>query len=367
LSRRAAGRGTRALQIGFLALLVFSTAQVLWWVYDQSRLASQEASAVGRLYETEARLAKELLAEGHPWESIAAELPHLERVDGEVRVSATALLAMAEARRSRLSRYGWEGTFFLVVLLACMAVVWRTLREEAALHRRQENFIAAVSHEFKSPLASLQLSVDTIGMRHPEPARLTELTERMNADLARLESLVSEVLDTASLEAGRRALTKEEVALAAAAREVAEGLAERAAGAGVKIAVEVAEGLMVHADRIAVRTVLRNLLDNALTATAAAGGGRIELSAESHGREVRLRVVDTGVGFPPEEAANLFLKFYRVGDELRRNGSGTGLGLYIVSRLMELERGRVQAESAGPGHGAAFTVAWPRHAGGGRA
>ena len=364
MSGRAAGRGTRALQIGFLALLAFSTAQVLWWVYDQSRLAGQEARAVERLYETEARLARELLAEGRSWESIAAELPHLERTDGEVRVSAAALAAMAEARRSRLSRYGWEGTFFLAVLLACMAVVWRTLREEAALARRQENFIAAVSHEFKSPLASLQLSVETIGLRHPEPARLTALVERMNVDLARLGSLVAEVLDTASLEAGRRTLTKESVALEEAVREVVGALAERAAGGGVEIAAQVAGTLRVDADRIAVRTVLRNLLDNALTATAAAGGGRIELTAEPHGREVRLRVADTGVGFPPEEAANLFLKFYRVGDEMRRSGSGTGLGLYIVSRLMQLERGWVRAESAGPGRGAAFVVAWPRHGAG---
>ena len=364
MTRRAAGRGTRALQIGFLALLAFSTAQVLWWVYDQSRLAGREARAVGRLYETEARLARELLAEGRPWEAIAAELPHLERVGDEVRVSASALAAMAEARRSRLSRYGWEGTFFLAVLLACMTVVWRSLREEAALARRQENFIAAVSHEFKSPLASLQLSVDTIGLRHPEPARLTELVERMNVDLARLGSLVAEVLDTASLESGRRRLTQEEVPLAEAAREIVSTLVERAARSGVTLALRIPAELSVDADRIAVRTVLRNLLENALAATAAAGGGTIELAAEAHGREVRLRVADTGVGFPPEEAANLFLKFYRVGDELRRSGSGTGLGLYIVARLMELEHGWIRAESAGPGRGAVFSVGWPRHAGG---
>ena len=366
MRRLRPGSGTRALQIAFLALLAFSTAQVVWWVYDQSRLASQEARSVARLYETEARLAHELLAEGRSWDSISAGLPHLEQSGGEVRITREALAAMDEGRRSRLRRYGWEGTFFLVVLLACMAVVWRTLREEADLSRRQQNFIAAVSHEFKSPIASLQLSLDTIRLRRPEPARLAELVERMGADLARLENLVTEVLDTAKLESGQRKLAKDAVVLAELAREVTDELAERAAAAGVKLAVEIGDSVVAHADPVAARTVLRNLLDNALRSTAAAGGGRIKIASESRGGEVRLRVADTGVGFPPEESKNLFLKFYRVGDEMRRSGRGTGLGLYIVDRLMRLERGWVKAESAGPGHGATFTVAWPRHAGGSR-
>jgi two-component system sensor histidine kinase SenX3 len=357
------GSGTRALQIAFLALLLFSTAQVLWGVYDQSRLASQEARGVAHLYATEARLARELLAEGRSWESVSPGLPHLELVDGNVRITQAALAAMAEARRSRLTRYGWEGTFFLVVLVACMAVVWRTLREEADLSRRQQNFIAAVSHEFKSPIASLQLSLDTIRLRRPDPARLAELVERMGGDLARLENLVTEVLDTAALESGQRELTKEAVPLAELARELAVELGARATAAGVKFQVEVGDALAADADPVAVRTVLRNLLDNALRATAAADGGRIKISSETHGNEVRLKVTDTGVGFPPEEAENLFLKFYRVGDEMRRSGSGTGLGLYIVDRLMRLEHGWARAESAGPGRGATFTVAWPRPAG----
>jgi signal transduction histidine kinase len=347
----------------FLTLLAFSTAQVIWWVYDQSRLASREAESVARLYETEARLARELLAEGRSWESIAAGLAHVELADGEVRVTAAARAAIADERRSRLTRYGWEGAFFLAVLVACMAVVRRTHHQEAALSRRQQNFIAAVSHEFKSPIASLQLSLDTVRLRRPEPERLAELVERMAADLARLENLVAEVLDTASLESGRRQLASTAVPLDELARELAGELAARAAAAKSEVALDVAEGAEVHADPVAVRTVLRNLLDNALRATAAAGGGRIRISSEERSGEVRLSVADTGVGFPPGEAENLFLKFYRLGDELRRSGTGTGLGLYIVDRLMRLEHGWAKAESAGPGHGATFTVAWPRSGG----
>ncbi len=74
--------------------------------------------------------------------------------------------------------------------------------------------------------------------------------------------------------------------------------------------------------------------------------------------QVRLTVADDGGGFPPEEARLLFEKFYRPGDEMRRKGTGQGLGLYIVRRFMELEKGRIRAHSDGPGTGATFEVWW---------
>ncbi len=360
MKRRAPGRHTRALQIGFLLVLAFSTAQVVWWVYDQSRLASEQRRWVEKLYNAETRLANELLAEGHTWPEVAPRVPQVEWVDGKVRIAPAALSAIAEERLRRLRRYGWEGSFFLVVLVACMAVIWRALHEQAELQRRQENFLAAVSHEFKSPLASLQLSLDTIRLRQPAAERLAELVERMGADLARLENLVSEVLDTANLEAGQRPLEKQAVVLHDVAREALAALTERAEAAHVDLTLDVDAALVVIADPGGVQTVLRNLLDNALRATQAAGGGQLAIRGEGDEREVRLEIRDSGIGFPPEEAENIFQKFYRVGDELRRLTRGTGLGLYIVARMMALEQGWVRAASDGPGRGATFTVAWPR-------
>jgi len=358
--RRARRYGPRALELFFLALLAFSTAQVVWWIYDQNRLAEEDHDRVEALYRTEVELARHRLTEGATWEQVLAEAPHVEP-DGErgVRVAAAALAELERERLGRLRRYGWEGGFFLAVLLASMVVLVRALRDEAALARRQQNFAAAVTHELKSPLASLQLSVDTIRLRRPGPERLEELAARMDADLDRLEGMVSKILDTASVESGHRRREREPVELAALARSLATELAPRAALAGVEIAVEAPPGLAALADPSGARTVLRNLLENALRATAAAGGGRVTVRARPEGSGVRLEVEDTGVGFPPEEASKLFLKFYRPGDELRRSGPGTGLGLYLVDRLMRLDDGWAAAESAGAGRGARFTVAWP--------
>jgi signal transduction histidine kinase len=355
-------RGTkRALEIGFLVLLGFSTAQVVWWIFDQNRLAEADHVRVETLYRTEAELARTLLAEGRSWDSIAERMPHLESYEGEVRISPAALTALERERTGRLRRYGWEGGFFLAVLIASMVVVGRALHDEAELQRRQENFLAAVSHEFKSPIASLQLSLDTIRLRAPAPERLAELVERMASDLDRLENLVTELLDSASLESGSRRLEKEPVDLAEVARTIADEAAQRGGTPEIAVELRIEDGLTLAADRLAVRTVLGNLLDNAARATRAAGGGTIVLAGDETEDEIHIRVIDPGVGFPPGEAPRLFQKFYRTGDELRRSGRGTGLGLYIVERLMALEGGSVSAESAGPGRGATFTLSWPRH------
>jgi signal transduction histidine kinase len=115
---------TTAMQIGFLALLSISAATVGWWMYDHVRYA---------------RSVEQRFASVDP--------------------------AVAEDSESRINRVLWEGGFFLVVLIGGMAVLTRTLRHDAELRRRQQNFLAAVSHEFKSPLASIQLAAETLVLR----------------------------------------------------------------------------------------------------------------------------------------------------------------------------------------------------------
>ena len=117
--------------------------------------------------------------------------------------------------------------------------------------------------------------------------------------------------------------------------------------------------MVTSADPLAARTVVRNLVDNAVKATAAAGGGTVIVQAGKTDGGVRLEVRDNGLGFQPQEAGRLFEKFYRPGDELRRKSPGSGLGLFIVKGFMQLERGRVDARSDGPGKGAVFSVSWP--------
>jgi signal transduction histidine kinase len=258
----------------------------------------------------------------------------------------------------RSNRYRWEGAFFLAVLVAGMAVLSRTIRHDAELRRRQQNFLAAVSHEFKSPLASMQLAAETLVMRSPDPDG-QRLGQRVLEDCERLLRMVDNLLDTTRIEEGRHRLSAESVRLAPAIVHGIEAFSERATRHGIEITHSAPEDLVLTVDRTAFDTILRNLVDNALKACVAGDGRRIDVRAVSADGRIRLSVTDDGLGFPPDEARLMFEKFHRLGDELQRKTPGTGLGLYIVRRLAEMSGADIDATSAGPQQGATMTLSWP--------
>ena len=349
---------TKALQIGFLSVLAVCTAQIAWWIADQMRLARHDRDRVAALYEADALAVTAAFAQATL--ELPELMPHLE-IDpdrGTASVRPASLEELAEDASSRINRYTWEGGFFLLVLLGGMAVLTRTIQHDAQLRKRQQNFLAAVSHEFKSPLASIRLSAETL-MRGSDGPHTRRLGRRILEDGERLLQMVDNLLDTTRLEEGRFALKKSALAL----RGVVDGSVARqeepARANGIDFHVRVAEDLQVDADPTAIETVLRNLLDNAVKACISGRGANVWISAEPADRFVRITVRDDGSGFPPEDAAVIFEKFYRLGDELRRSTPGAGLGLYIVRGLAEISGAKVTAASAGPGRGAAVTVSWP--------
>jgi signal transduction histidine kinase len=307
---------TQLMQIGFLALLLISAATIGWWMYDH----------VHYVRSVEQRFADDP--------------------------------AIIEESDARINRVLWEGGFFLVVLIGGMTVLTRTLRHDAELRRRQQNFLAAVSHEFKSPLASIQLAAETLVLRsRDEDGR--RLGARILEDGERLLRMIDNLLETTRLEEGRQRLTPQVTSLHAAAATAIAAIAERAHAAGITVTQAVPEDLAVFVDPIVVETGLRNLLDNALKSCVAAKSGSIRVAGTRDAGTVELAVSDDGLGFAPEDAAMIFEKFHRLGDELRRATPGTGLGLYIVKRLVELSGGSVHAESKGMGSGATVALRWP--------
>ncbi|MEM6796239.1 MAG: HAMP domain-containing sensor histidine kinase [Acidobacteriota bacterium] len=352
-------KNVRRSQLVFLVVLAISAGQVLWWLLDQSLFAQQVHDKWRDLYEADVHAAVALLDRGARVESIEELFPHLDVSLDEVKVSSTALHHLAEDKRSHLSQYAWEGLFFLGVLFTGMWIIVRAVGRDAQLRRWQTNFLAAVTHELKSPLASLQLAAETLEMRDSDAAYRKRLIGRMLVDLDRLSSTVSKVLTTERLDQRKMELERCELDLASLVQETLGEYRLRAQGAGIEFSIDVPEGLCIEADPIGARTVLRNLFDNALKATEP-GGGSISVAAVETSGGINLHVSDTGVGFPPQEAKQLFEKFYRVGNELRRTRTGTGLGLYLARRFMEVEGGVLSARSAGPGHGASFTATWPR-------
>lgn len=348
---------TRAFQIAFLALLMITFAQAGWWIYEETQFTGAVRDRQVQLYEVDAQAGRLMLDAGISAEQIEQHFPHVAVTDAGVEVRAEAVQALAVARRSRINRYGWEGTFFLVVLLSAMGVILKALGLSNQLMRRQQNFLASASHELKSPLASLRLSAETLILRRPDEATMVKLSERIVRDADRLELLVSNLFATDRLEEGKVELSPATQPVDQLVNAAIEEL--DAELAGIEVSSELPGDLTVHADAEAFRTCLRNLLTNAAKAVSAGDGASIKVAARAAGASTEVSVADDGVGFEPDEGARLFEKFYRPGDELRRRTKGTGLGLYIVRHFARLSGAEVRCHSDGPGRGAEFTLRWP--------
>jgi signal transduction histidine kinase len=253
----------------------------------------------------------------------------------------------------------WEGVFLFLALLTGMVLLNRTVQHAAEKQQRQRTFLASVSHEFKTPLAGMRLSVETIALRDPPPEKRKQLIERVLAELDRLETMISRLLDSSRLEAGTVTCIPERMLLERVVSASARGMDERARRMRVTIDSDVPPELEIKADPSAVRAVLDNLIDNAIKACADREAGRIRINAVRQDGVVEMRVADNGNGFAPDESAKLFERFFRVGHGEHAKGGGSGLGLYIVHRLITLNGATVRAESEGRGKGATFTVTWP--------
>ena len=353
----------RSMQVGFVVVLVVATAQVVWWIWDQGTSSRRQIERVQQLYADDAAAARACAEQGMPPEELARLYPHLELSSATYEVDPLVLDDLRRERNSKINQYVWEGGFFLLVLFSGMIICWRAIRSEAELRGRQQDFLAAVSHELKSPLAGLQLTAQTMARRPMlEPDR-QRWVGRILSDVQRLGTMISNILDTTRLERGEIETTPEPLVLRDAVDKAVQDVQLRAEEASATIDQRIDPRWQVQADPAGLDTVIRNLVENAVHAVAARRGGRIELSAERDGRFVTLVVRDDGIGFEPKESQRLFGRFYRVGPELRRTTPGTGLGLSIVKRYIELDGGRVQAHSDGPGQGATFSVSWPQPTG----
>lgn len=251
------------------------------------------------------------------------------------------------------------GALVVVVVLG-FAVLVRGLRKEMEVLRRKEDFVAAITHELKTPLAGIRMYAELLKegwVATPEAAE--GYASRILDETDRLGHLVNQVLDLAALERGVATANARRGDLGEAVRSATALMEQRAREAGVDLQVEIEPGLPELAfDPRLVRPLVLNLVDNAIKYSARAPRKEVRVSLAREGDRLALTVADRGVGIDAPTRRRLFQPFQRAGDELTRQAPGLGIGLALVKRYAEAHHARVSLDSA-PGEGTRVEVRFP--------
>ena len=247
------------------------------------------------------------------------------------------------------------GTVLFALVMAGLVWLSAWLIREMRLNQRQRAFLDAVTHEMKTPLASMRLYLDTLSLHDPEPERRAGFLERMREDLDRLDHTVDQVLAAARAEEPGRRLPSDPVALGELLADCIREIRARhdLPEGAVRLAAD--PETQVRGDASELGVVFRNLLENAVKYSGDPVDVRVRVERSADDR-VDVDISDRGIGIPARELRKIFQRFYRVGRDVQRTASGLGLGLFIVRNLVRRQGGRVEARSDGDGEGSRFVV-----------
>jgi signal transduction histidine kinase len=253
------------------------------------------------------------------------------------------------------------GMILFGLIIAGLIIYTVFLVLEIKRNEEHDSFINSVTHELKTPIASMRLYLETLQSREVSDARRQEFYEIMLADAARLQHTVEQVLKAGQVREKTKTVARGPVDMRALATECIELATVRHHLQPGAIALEAPDGraLMVSGDAEELRTSVANLLDNAVKYSGQSVQVTVAVAAPAPDT-VWVRVQDRGVGIPKKQLKRIFNRFYRVQARGLRHIKGTGLGLYIVRSIARAHGGRVFVQSEGEGRGATFTLELPR-------
>lgn len=244
-----------------------------------------------------------------------------------------------------------EGAVFLALLLTGLYLAYRAYRKEVDLVRAKDNFLMAVTHELRTPIAGMRLNLQTLERQELSMDQRTQLMARAINDLDRLQSLSDHILVAAKSNSPTGTSETEQIDIVPVIKKACDRLSE---SSGAKHSIDLRSPTQVmHAiDPAAMTSIIENLVQNAINYSPEGSEIEIDLQANEH---ILIEVKDKGVGIPKSHRALVFEKFFRGGDEKTRSTKGTGLGLYIVKTLVNRYNGHVDVKANSPS-GSIFTV-----------
>lgn len=250
------------------------------------------------------------------------------------------------------------GTGVFALILAGLILYLVLTVKEVRLNQRQSNFVDSVTHELKTPIAALRLYLETLQLRRLDDDQRRTFYATMEQELHRLDHLISQLLEVARLDAIGHLSEPEDIALEGLLRQCGHSACVQHRRHTDEILHFDVEPIVLHARRVVLEMIFRNILDNAVKYAGDPPQVWIRARATSRNR-VNIQIIDNGQGVPADLRKKIFGMFYRGGNELERRQKGTGLGLYISRTLAQILKGTIAVHDRPDGPGSVFEVELP--------
>ena len=274
------------------------------------------------------------------------------RTDDPALYEKVKAIEAFEARKTK--QYIYEGVTFLFLFLLGAIYVYRSLLKQLRYSNQQQNFMMAVTHELKTPIAITQLNIETLLKRELDPAQKKMLIENTLKETHRLDALCNNILLASQLDMGKYESNMQLIDLSDLIQKLIHSFQERFEQR--KLILTITPSVFIQAEPLLIQLLVNNLLDNAHKYSTIASPITVLLTTQEN--QIQLIIKDEGVGIPMVERDKIFEKFYRIGDESTRTTKGTGLGLYLCKKISEFHQATITVDANMP-NGSVFKINFP--------
>ncbi len=303
----------------FIGLAFVVLVQSVWWIVFMARLADEKVELA---------------------ELFGADQDYIEQLH--------------EQEIIRQMMIGSEGVFFLVLVLVGAWLIYRTLKKTEELGYRQQNFLLSVTHELKTPIASMMIYLDSLASPKISEEKKSQIVPHIRDDLKRLEKLVENILEAGRFEKGQFKINNDNFDLVELINDRIEIIKKAHALKNIQINFENKKPARLIGDQQALRGAIDAVLDNAIKYNNE--NPVVDIKIEEENEMINLVISDNGVGLEKQEQNKIFDRFYRVGSEMNRQKAGSGLGLYLCREIIKAHGGNIEIFSEGHDQGSRFNI-----------
>ncbi len=305
----------------FISITILLIAQAIWWITLMAQLFDEKVEMVNELGADE----------------MYVELIHREEVSRQIMI-------------------GLEGIFFLLLVGIGAWLIYRTLVKNEELKFAQQNFLMSVTHEIKTPLASMKIYLDTLNSKKIPEEKKHTIIPRLKDDVNRLEKLVENILEAGRFEKSGYVINSDYFDLAAMIKTDLDKLKKFTVNQKLEIITEnIPDEFIFYGDRFALSRAFEAIIENSLKYNDK-DTVLIKVGFKSDNKYVYISIADNGVGLEQKDLQLIFDRFYRVGEVLNISKPGSGLGLFLCKEIIKAHKGTIYVESDGLGLGVNFKI-----------